>query len=128
MRLRTQANPSPDPTLATACFAFLPELCAENAYSGQMLFPEQLFLQQGEQPRQAFYKTQLADYQAIRGALFAAMAEDAFAPRTDEIFKKYVSHSASATAIWQAKQRDGSLRGARLPALLFQVDSAFSLR
>lgn len=118
-----------DDILAAECYSFLPEICAENAFS-QITYAETVdILPQGRKPITC-YKSQLADYWALHGALFSLFEEGIFGEDTNDIYREYIGTSAIFGAISQAKEKGGekAMDNGRLSALLFNMDSDFEIR
>lgn len=119
-----------DPTLAEECLTFLPEICAENAYQDEVAFAESLqLLPSGESAlAQIVYKNQLADFYPMWKALFDAFDEGAFGEETNDVYRELISYSATFSSIAKAKEKNPSLKGGRLAALLCQVSGEFEIR
>lgn len=116
-----------DSTLAVECASFLPEICAENAFS-QMRYAESVNISVGGRKEKTYYKSQLADYGRIRRALFELFNEGVFGSDTDAVFKKYVEGSAIMNMVRQAQEKGGNIKGTRLAPLLFRIDEEFCVR
>lgn len=119
-----------DPTLAAECMRFMPEICAEYAYQEQVAFSETVML---ARPGvftldNTVYKNQLADYYAISQAILGALQAGVFGEETNEVYRDLVSYSATYSSIAKAMEKESSLEGGKLSALLFWVDKDFELR
>ena len=118
-----------DPTLATECIRFLPEICAENAFREQITAPETIQLARAGQTSldNVFYKNQLADYYPIVSSLFEAFNEGVFGEEINDIYRELIRYSATYSAIAQAREKESSLKGGRI-AVLFPVEEDFEIR
>lgn len=116
-----------DATLAAECRYFLPEICAENAFS-EAEYSEVLDIQRRGADRIQVYKNQLADYYLLWNALFSAFSEGIFGEETNEIYQEYIGCSAIYSVICKMQNAGSRLEDARLTALLFQVGKDFVLR
>jgi len=118
-----------DATLATECYSFLPEICAENAIN-RITYAETVdILPYGKAPVTC-YKSQLADYWPLRDALFSLFEEGVFGDATNDIYREYIGTSAIYSVIRNAKEKGGenAMEGGALSALLFNVESDFEIR
>ncbi len=120
-----------DKTLAWECFLFLPEICAERAFS-KLVFNEQIYLVRGDinVMMEGYYKTQIADYYPLQNALFSLFDEGAFGDddAVNAIFGEYVSVSSTAKAITAARNNDQPPESIRGMAQLFHTDKDFEIR
>ncbi len=118
-----------DPTLATECIRFLPEICAENAFREQITAPETIQLARAGQTSldNVFYKNQLADYYPIVSSLFEAFNEGVFGEEINDVYRELIRYSATYSAIAQAREKESSLKGGRI-AVLFPVEEDFEIR
>ncbi len=120
-----------DKTLAWECFLFLPEICAERAFS-RLVFNEQIYLVRGDKNvmMEGFYKTQLSDYYPLQNALFSLFDEGAFGDddAINTIFGEYVGVSSTAKAVNAAKQNNQPPESIRGMAQLFHTDKDFEIR
>lgn len=116
-----------DDTLAQECFAFMPEICAEDAFS-EAKFSEavQISIDGGEAV--TVYRNQLADYYPIMNALFSLFSSGVFGEQTNDIFKKLISLSATYGSISQLLDKGGSPADYALTSLLFNVYGNFEIR
>lgn len=116
-----------DRTLAAECYAFLPEICAENAFNG-LSYPETVEIQVGRQTPVTCYKNQLADYWRIHNALFSLFEEGEFGEEANQIYQKCISVSSIYNLVKQMKEKGVDLEEGRLTTLLFQVAAGFEIR
>lgn len=120
-----------DAILAAECYSFLPEICAENAFCQKITFAEtvDILLPNGEE-FVTCYKSQLADYWPLHGAIFSLFEEGAFGDATNDIYQEYIGVSAIYSVICQAREKGGekAMEGGTLSALLFNVGSDFEIR
>ncbi len=120
-----------DKTLAWECFLFLPEICAERAFS-RLIFNEQIYLVRGNKNvmMEGYYKTQLADYYPLQNALFSLFDEGAFG--NDDVintfFGEYIRVSSTAKAVTAAQQNNQPPESIRGMAQLFHTDEDFEIR
>lgn len=116
-----------DPVLGYECFAFLPEMCTENAFP-EAVFPETVdFIYPGGR-KETVYKSQLADYKLLLQALFNAFDNRVFGEATEDIYKEYVSSSATYNCFAQMMEKGSNLKDVRCTALAFPVDDDFVIR
>lgn len=118
-----------DDILAAECYSFLPEICAENAFS-RVTYAETVDILPRGGEAVTCYKSQLADYWALHEALFSLFEEGAFGDATNDIYQEYIGSSAIYSVICQAKEKGGekAMDGGRLSTLLFNMDSDFEIR
>lgn len=117
-----------DETLASECFAFLPEICAENAF-GEISCPESVEIRVGDQAPVTCYKVQLADYWNMHKLLFDLFQEGVFGEETNIIYQEYISVSSIYGCVKQMTESDGRLKqGGKLTVLLFQMPDGFEIR
>lgn len=118
-----------DDILAAECYSFLPEICAENAFS-RVTYAETVDILPRGGEAVTCYKSQLADYWALHEALFSLFEEGAFGDATNDIYQEYIGSSAIYGVICQAKEKGGekAMDGGRLSTLLFNMDSDFEIR
>ncbi|MFR4988393.1 DUF6348 family protein [Anaerotruncus colihominis] len=116
-----------DPTLAAECYAFLPEICAENAFD-EVTYSETVDIAVGNRPAVTCYKNQLADYWPLHHALFTLFEQGAFGEQANVIYQEYISTSAIYNVISQMKKKGTSLKDAQLTALRYQVGGGFEIR
>lgn len=116
-----------DATLAAECMAFLPEICAANA------FPQ---LEQGETvellregfPKEVVYKNQLADYYPLGEEFIRALRAGEFGEDGDDIYQRYVGYSSTYDVVQQIHKKGSKLEHCRLSAFLFQMGADFEIR
>lgn len=116
-----------DATLATECYSYLPEMCAENAFDA-LTYPEAMQIKVGDAPPVTCYKSQLADYWPIRSALFALFEEGAFGEDADKVYRDYIGMSSIYSVISQIREKEGKLEDCQLTMLIFQVGVDFEIR
>lgn len=116
-----------DRTLAEECFGFLPEICAERAFS-EVCYSEQIAFSIGGSEPVTVYRSQLADFYPLGNLMFRIFDSGYFGQRTNDLFKKLVGYSASASGISQCMTNGKSLDGIRMTALVFNTSSEFELR
>lgn len=98
-----------DTSLAEELHAFLPEMCAENAFPN-IIYNELINIRQKEENYEV-YKHQLASFYPIQKALQTCFNDDSF---TDELYSAYVSLSSIYNVICKAKEDNKDLDGAIL--------------
>lgn len=116
-----------DATLASECYSFLPELCAQNA------FPEFRYLETVDiapfgGASVTCYKSQLADYWPMWRVLATAFQSGFFGEETDEIYRDLISVSAVAKIVMQMREKGAEPSGGMPLATLFQVEGDFEFR
>ena len=116
-----------DPVLGYECFAFLPELCTENAFP-ETMFPETVDFIYPDGRRETVYKGQLADYELLRRALFTAFGDGVFGEATDDIYRGYISSSATYSLFAQMMEKGSEPKDVRSMAVAFSVDDGFVIR
>ena len=118
-----------DATLAAECYAFLPEICAENAFDN-ITYAETVDILPHDGEVVTCYKNQLADYWPLHNALFSLFEEGVFGEATNDIYREYIGTSAIYSVICQAKEKGGekAMEGGVLSTLLFRMDGDFEIR
>ncbi len=116
-----------DSCLAQELFAFLPEMCAENAFD-KISYPDEMAFSIGDRTVTAF-KTQLASYYPIQKALFDGFRSGAFSPWENEVFSRYISVSSTYNVICRAKEQGADLEadGGRI-SLSYGMNQDYELR
>ncbi len=116
-----------DGPLAEECFGFLPEICAERAFS-QIHYSEQVQFAIGGGEPVTVYKSQLADFYSLGNLMFGIFDSGHFGEKTNALFRKLINYSATAHGISQCMTDEKSLDGIRMTALLFNMSPRFELR
>jgi len=116
-----------DGSLAEECFGFLPEICAERAFS-EIHYSEQVQFAIGESKPITVYKSQLADFYPLGNLMFEVFDSGHFGEKTNDLFKKLIGYSATAHGISQCMSDGKSLDGVKMTALIFNVSPRFELR
>ncbi|MCM1054954.1 MAG: DUF6348 family protein [Bacteroides sp.] len=115
-----------DPTLAIECFAFIPEICAENAYS-KVKYAETLEISVDGRKEKTYYKNQLADYWRIHNIMMELLSEGAFGKNTLDIYRAYIEKSAVKNALVQISKKGGTGVVTMSP-LQFRFSGDFNVR
>ena len=116
-----------DVTLAWECFLFIPEICAENALS-EATFPETVQIKSEDGEPISVYRSQLYDYYPICSSVFTLFSNGVFGEKTDEVFRRLVSNSATFNCISQAIDKGSKLSDLAMTALIFNVGKDFEIR
>jgi hypothetical protein len=118
-------NKTGDAALAESFYSFLPELAAENAFPN-VNYPETVLIKRAGVTRE-FYKTQLADYCAVRAGLNSALGSGLV---SNEAYKKMILYSASYGSISQAKEKGVDIEKGelRLVSLCFELPDTYIVR
>jgi len=93
-----------DADLAQELYAFLPEICAENAFD-MLTYNEEMLLYRGDESF-SVYRNQFSSYFMISAALFEGFRTGEF---DDDIYKQYISVSSIYNVICQAKEQGADL-------------------
>ncbi|MDF2938845.1 MAG: hypothetical protein K0Q90_4218 [Paenibacillaceae bacterium] len=93
-----------DHHLAEELYSFLPEMCAEHAFTS-LSYPESFSIHRGETDI-TVYKSQLASYYPIQNALLHELGGDEF---TDELYKAFIAVSSVYSVICSAKEQGADL-------------------
>ena len=116
-----------DTTLAWECYSFIPEICAEHAFS-QAEFPETLQIAIGDNEKTTCYRNQLADFHAIGKAIFDLFSSGVFGKNTDTIYSKLINSSATYNCIRQFLDKGNKIEDCSMTAILYNFPSGFELR
>ncbi len=116
-----------DGSLAEECFAFLPEICAERAFS-EIHYSEQVQFAIGDNKSVVVYKSQLADFYPLGNLMFEVFDSGRFGDKTNDLFKKLIAYSATASCINKCFSDGKTLDSVKMTALLFNVSPRFELR
>lgn len=122
-----------DQTLAAECFAFIPEICAENAFL-EIRPSERVTLSARGKWTVDCMKSQLADYRLIERSLFELFRERAFGADSDEVYRRLVGCSATYSVVKkmddEAKEKGEKLdlSGTSMQVLQYQMGSYYELR
>lgn len=90
-----------DKNLAWELYAFIPEICAQNAFD-KINYPETIMLYNGGDSVE-YYKTQLASYYAITDGVFRTFNKGVLKD-TDKVYREYISVSSVWSVICSAKE------------------------
>lgn len=112
-----------DPVLAEECYMFIPEICAENAFSAAA-YAEYVSLGEGN----SVYKNQISDFYPINLAVFALFDEGVYGDQTNEVYKILIGASAICGSVNKLLEGGGKLEDAKLTALCFMPSEEFKLR
>lgn len=115
-----------DFTLAQECYAFMPEMCAEHAFSEATFSPQIMIAIGGGEP-QAFYRSQLAHYYPINLAMLSLFSSGAFGDKTNDIYRLLVGVSSSGSAISKFLNDGGKLKDVRMTSLCCNVPNGFEV-
>lgn len=115
-----------DKDLAWELYAFIPEICAQNAYDS-INYPETILIYKNGQTDE-YYKTQLASYYAIYNGVFRTFSRDVLKD-TDNVYSEYISVSSIASAIYSAQSsgHDVMEEGSQL-CMMFNPDNDYNVR
>ncbi|MCH5205301.1 MAG: hypothetical protein J1F09_00020 [Oscillospiraceae bacterium] len=116
-----------DPTLAEECYMFLPEICAENAFS-QMSFAEDMLISVGGGERINVYKNQLADFYTLKNLMFSMFDAGVFGAKTDDLFRMLVGISSIFGAVQQLTEKGSRLEDCKTTSVIFQASEDFEIR
>lgn len=116
-----------DGPLAEECFSFLPEICAERAFSDAHYSEQVQFALGGKEPV-TVYKNQLADFYPLGNLMFGIFDSGYFGERTNDVYRKLINLSAIGSSISNLLEQDKDLSGCRMTALIFNMSSRFELR
>lgn len=112
-----------DPVLAEECYMFIPEICAENAFSAAA-YAEYVSLGEGN----SVYKNQISDFYPINLAVFALFDEGVYGDHTNDVYKILIGASAICGSVNKLLEGGGKLEEAKLTALCFMPSEEFKLR
>ncbi len=100
----TLLNHLDDHHLAEELYSFLPEMCAEHAFTS-LSYPESFSIHRGESDI-TVYKSQLASYYPIQHALLQELGTDEF---SNELYKAFIAVSSIYNVICSAKEQGADL-------------------
>lgn len=117
-----------DPVLATECFSFIPEMCAEHAFQ-EVQFSEQIIISvQGENETISCYRTQLAHYYPIQNAVFGLFSDGTFGEATNDLYRSLIGMSATGSAVSQFLEKSDKLSDCSISSLCYNVPRGFELK
>lgn len=116
-----------DDTLAQECFAFMPEICTEDAFPDAK-FAETVQISIGGGEAVTVYRNQLADFHPIMKALFSVFSSGVFGEETNDIYKKMIGVSTTYSGISQVLDNGGSPADCSISSLTFNVSDNFEIR
>lgn len=118
-----------DGPLAEECFSFLPEICAERAFS-EIHFSEQVqFAVGGDSVKiETVYKNQLADFYPLGNLMFQIFDSGYFGEQTNELYKKLIGISAIGSSVSNILEQGKKIEECKMTALIFNVAPQFELR
>lgn len=97
-------NQFDDHHLAEELYTFLPEMCAEHAFTS-ISYPEVFSIHRGDSDI-TVYKSQLASYYPIQQALLHELGTDEF---SNELYKAFIAVSSIYSVICNAKEQGADL-------------------
>ncbi len=115
-----------DKNLATECYAFLPELCAEIVYP-EVTYGETVAIHKGHL-KIVVYKNQLSNYYRLIKAFRYVYESGGFGENAKSIFGSIVSTSATHQVVSQAHDNNSNLSDLVLRELCFNVPSDYNVR
>lgn len=116
-----------DPVLAEECYMFIPEICAENAFSD--VFYEEYVTLGGF--KENVYKNQIADFYPILNAIFRLFNEGVYGDQTNEVYNILIGASAIYGAInsmLKGGKKIEDIKDSKISALCFAPSADFKLR
>lgn len=117
-----------DPVLATECFSFIPEMCAEHAFH-DVKFSEQIIISvQGDNETKPCYRTQLAHYYPIQNAVFGLFSDGTFGEATNDLYRSLIGLSATGSAVSQFLEKSDNLSDCSISSLCYNVPRSFELK
>lgn len=112
-----------DSSLAAELYSFLPEICAQNAFS-EVTYGEQVVLHSGGQKHE-LYIDQLASYRWIQERAIDSFSGGRY---DNETFKKLVYCSATCNVLSQAMNNGSQMKNMVLTNLAFNVPDDYMIR
>lgn len=116
-----------DATLAWECYAFLPEICAENAFK-ELKYSEQVKFSIDGSDAVTVYKNQLADFFTLGGLMFSIFDSGYFGEQTNDLYHKLILYSSIFSLVNQIRSDKRQLSDCALTALLFNTEAQFEIR
>ncbi len=114
-----------DLSLASELYAFIPEICAENAFP-EVKTSEQVDIY-FEGRHNNCYKTQLASYYTIFTTVFEVF-ESGILNNVNEVYKNYISLSSLISALNSALKNGSRLEDLSAPAVAYTMKDGYVLR
>ena len=115
-----------DVTLAEECFSFLPEICAERAFS-EIQFSEQIRIA-GNGEYINVYKNQLSDFFPLGHLMFTVFDSGHFGEQTNDLYRKLISMSATGGSVSKLLDKGSRLDDVKMTSLIFNVSDHFEIR
>jgi len=116
-----------DRVLGKECFSFLPELCTEHAFP-EISYSEKVQFYYSNGDKIEVYKSQLANYERLKQALFSVFNDGTLGEAVNDIYREYVGTSAIYSCIEQVNEKGSDLKNIKMTTLVFQVDDDFVIR
>lgn len=112
-----------DSSLAAELYSFLPEICAQNAFS-EATYAERVILYIGEQKHE-LYIDQIASYRWIQERAIDGFSEGRY---DNESFKSLVYSSATCNVLSKALNNGSKLEDLSLTSLAFMMPDDYEIR
>lgn len=116
-----------DKNLAWELYAFIPEICAQNAFD-EIAFPETIAVYAPDGSTE-YYKTQLASYYPILDGVFRTFNKGVLKD-ADKVYRQYISISSIWSVICSAKEQGYDLtqeKGGQL-CIMFNPEDDYRVR
>lgn len=115
-----------DKNLAWELYAFIPEICAQNAFD-KIKYPESILMNYNNEKHE-YYLTQLFSYYAIRRGVFETL-DSGILQDTNKVYREYISVSSIYSVICSARESGHNLEedGGSF-AILYNFDDDYEAR
>ena len=117
-----------DKTLASECYSFITEICAERYFEGTFICGDSFNLFYPDNTSVTSYKSQLSDYIPIKEAVFNTFSSNVLGENTDRVFGQLVEMSSIYNAYQQARQSNPDPKGLRVDCMIHNVPADFEIR
>lgn len=116
-----------DKDLAWELYAFIPEICAQNAFD-KINYPETLSFYNGGDSVE-YYKTQIASYYAILDGVFKTLGSGVLKD-ADNVYREYISISSIWSVICAAKEKGSDIENQESTRLciMFNPEDDYKMR
>lgn len=115
-----------DKNLAWELYAFIPEICAQNAFN-KLNYPESIMMNYNDEKHE-YYLTQLFSYCAIHRGVFETL-DSGILQDTNKVYQEYISVSSICSVICSARESGRNLEedGGSF-AILYNFDDDYEVR
>ena len=116
-----------DMRVAYEIFAFIPEMCALNAFYENIRSRDEITFARPDGTKDNLYMSQVSDYRLIQKILFEILGEGIFGEKTNDLYKTLIMYSSVYSVVMQMNEKGSKLSDCVLSGLAVMVDDNFKV-